>query len=118
MLGNPTEAREHGAKCLLIAETSTSPTVQQTFFDLAKQWARLANELQKALDLRDAVNKLDSKSEVRTSAFHGAEIRNPPIISSDESRPEGVPHLTAPAKEETPSSSHEAPEAHKAGIGP
>ena len=52
---------------MLIAETSTSPTVQQTFLDLAKQWDRLANELEMALDLLDAVNKLDSKSEVRTS---------------------------------------------------
>ena len=67
MPGNPTEAREHAAKCMLIAETSTSPTVQQTFLDLAKQWDRLANELERALDLLDAVNKLDSKSEVRTS---------------------------------------------------
>jgi hypothetical protein len=62
MPGNPTEAREHAAKCMLIAETSTSPTVQQTFVDLAKQWDRLANELEKALGLLDAVNKLDSKS--------------------------------------------------------
>lgn len=67
MPGNPTEAREHAAKCMLIAETSTSPTVQQTFLDLAKQWDRLANELERALDLLDAVNKLDLKSEVRTS---------------------------------------------------
>ena len=62
MPGNPTEAREHAANCMLIAETSTSPTVQQTFVDLAKQWDRLANELEKALGLLDAVNKLDSKS--------------------------------------------------------
>jgi hypothetical protein len=59
MPGNPTEAREHAAKCLLIAETSTSPTVQQTFIDLANQWNRLANELENALQLLDAVNKLD-----------------------------------------------------------
>jgi hypothetical protein len=51
MPGNPTEAREHAANCFRIAETATSPTVQKTFFDLARQWNRLASDLEDALRL-------------------------------------------------------------------
>ena len=34
-------------------------TLQQTFFDLAKQWTRLANELDDAYALLKALNELD-----------------------------------------------------------
>jgi hypothetical protein len=53
---------------MLIAEKASSPTIQKTFFDLANKWAALADELDDALRLRDAVNELDQRtsSNVRT----------------------------------------------------
>ena len=44
---------------MLLAKTSSSPTVQKTFADLADQWSRLANELDDALTLLKALNELD-----------------------------------------------------------
>ena len=62
MRGGVTEARGQAAKCTVIAESATSPTIQKTFFDLARQWHRLARDLDDAYKLRDALNKLDGKS--------------------------------------------------------
>ena len=59
MPGDPKEARAHAANCMGLAETASSPTLQQTFFDLAKQWTRLANELDDAYALLKALNELD-----------------------------------------------------------
>ena len=42
-------------------KTASSPTVQKTFSDLAKQWNRLANELEDAHALLNALNELDLK---------------------------------------------------------
>jgi hypothetical protein len=47
---------------MLVAETASSPTVQKTFADLAKQWNRLANELDDAHALLKALNELDLKT--------------------------------------------------------
>jgi hypothetical protein len=58
------DAREHATKGKLIAATS-SPTIQKTFFDLAKKWVRLAEELDDARWLLHAVNALDSKTASR-----------------------------------------------------
>jgi len=62
MPGDPKEARAHAANCMKLAETASSPTVQQTFLDLAKQWRRLANELDDAYALLKALNELDLKA--------------------------------------------------------
>jgi hypothetical protein len=62
MPGDPKEARTHAANCMKLAETAGSPTVQQTFLDLAKQWTRLANELDDAYALLKAMNELDLKT--------------------------------------------------------
>ena len=59
MPGDPKEARAHAVNCMKLAETTSSPTVQQTFLDLAKQWTRLANELVDAYALLNALNELD-----------------------------------------------------------
>jgi hypothetical protein len=61
MPGDPKEARAHAANCMGIAETASSPTLQKTFADLAKQWNRLANELDDAHGLLKALNELDLK---------------------------------------------------------
>ena len=66
MPGDPKEARAYAANCMGLAETASSPTLQQTFFDLAKQWTRLANELDDAYALLKALNELDLK-EASTS---------------------------------------------------
>ena len=58
MPGDPKEARAHAANCMGLAETASRPTLQQTFFDLAKQWTRLANELDDAYALLKALNEL------------------------------------------------------------
>jgi hypothetical protein len=60
MPGNPTEAREHAAHCMQLAETSSSPTIQKTFFDLAQQWKKLASDLEDAQRLLVALNRLDA----------------------------------------------------------
>ena len=62
---NPPRAREHAAKCKLIAETAGSPTIQKTFFDLANKWVKLAEELDDARWLLNAVNELDAKAASR-----------------------------------------------------
>ena len=62
MPGDPKEARAHAANCRQLAETASSPTVQKTFADLANQWNRLANELDDAYALLNALNELDLKS--------------------------------------------------------
>ena len=49
-----------------LAEMANSPTLQKTFADLAKQWNRLANELDDAHALLKALNELDLK-EATTS---------------------------------------------------
>jgi hypothetical protein len=59
MPGDPKEARVHAANCMKLAETASSPTLQQTFFDLAKQWTRLASELDDAYALLKVLNELD-----------------------------------------------------------
>ena len=55
-------ARVHAANCTKLAKTASSPTLQQTFLDLAKQWTRLANELDDAYALLKALNDLDLKT--------------------------------------------------------
>jgi hypothetical protein len=67
MLGDPKEARAHAANCMKLAETASSPTLQQTFLDLAKQWKRLANELDDAYALLKALNELDLKAAPTSS---------------------------------------------------
>jgi hypothetical protein len=49
-----------------LAEMASSPTIQKTFADLAKQWNRLANEQDDADALLKALNELDLK-EAMTS---------------------------------------------------
>jgi hypothetical protein len=66
MPGDPKEARAHAANCMQLAETASGPTLQKTFADLAKQWNRLANELDDAHSLQKALNELDLK-EATTS---------------------------------------------------
>jgi len=66
MPGDPKEARAHAANCTQLAETTSSPTLQKTFADLADQWNRLANELEDAHALLKALNELDLK-EATTS---------------------------------------------------
>jgi hypothetical protein len=66
MPGDPKEARVHAANCMQLAATANSPTLQKTFADLAKQWNKLANELDDAHALLKALNELDLK-EATTS---------------------------------------------------
>lgn len=75
MPGNPKEARAHAENCRQLAETASSPTVQRTFADLAVQWNRLANELEDAHALLNALNELDLKSapEVDLSPLNESE---------------------------------------------
>ena len=72
---DPKEARAHAADCMRLAETSSSPTVQKTFADLAVQWNRLANELDDALALLKALNELDL--EPRSLSSDQAWLREP-----------------------------------------
>ncbi len=58
----PKEARTHAAVCMHLAKTASSPTVQKTLADLAKQWKRLANELDDAQALQKALDELDLKT--------------------------------------------------------
>jgi hypothetical protein len=80
MPGNPKEARAHAANCRQLAETS-SLTVQKTFADLAKQWDRLANELDEAHALLNAMNELDPKGASETGLSPADESEQPESIS-------------------------------------
>ena len=76
MLGDPKEARAHAANCMHLAKTASSPTVQKTLADLAKQWKRLANELDDAQALQKALDELDlkTKSELELSSRDDGEL--------------------------------------------
>jgi hypothetical protein len=63
MPADPKEARAHAANCLhLAARASRSPTVQRTFTDLANQWNKLAEDLDNAYALLNAMNELEVRS--------------------------------------------------------
>ena len=76
MPGDPKEARAHAANCMGLAEMASSPTLQKTFADLAKQWNRLANELDDAHALLQALNELDLR-EATTSDGSSLRRRTP-----------------------------------------
>ena len=82
MPGDPKEARAHAANCTQLAETTSSPTVQKTFADLADQWNRLANELEDAHALLKALNELDLK-EATTSDGNFSLRRRTPVNKRD-----------------------------------
>jgi hypothetical protein len=46
-----------------LAETASSPTIQKTFFDLARQWKKLASDLEDAERLLEALNRLDANGD-------------------------------------------------------
>ncbi len=76
MPGDPKEARAHAANCRQLAETASSPTVQKTFADLAKQWDKLANELDDAHALLKALNELEkTASEPDVSCLDDSDLQ-------------------------------------------
>jgi hypothetical protein len=81
MPGNPKEARAHAANCRQLAETASSPTVQKTFADLAVQWDRLANEVDDAHALLNALNEIDLKGASETSLLPAEAKRTPESVS-------------------------------------
>jgi hypothetical protein len=83
---------------MLLAKTSSSPTVQKTFADLADQWNRLANELDDALALSKALNELDLEPRSFLEAELDLEqgLRSPIKAHTRRTRPilEGDSHPT------------------------
>jgi hypothetical protein len=82
MPGDPKEARAHAANCMQLAETASGPTLQKTFADLAKQWNRLANELDHAHALQKALNELDLKEATTSDGFGMARRPKPTPLES------------------------------------
>jgi hypothetical protein len=73
----PKEARTHAAVCMHLAKTASSPTVQKTLADLAKQWKRLANELDDAQALQKALDELDRKTASESDLSFPDESEHP-----------------------------------------
>jgi hypothetical protein len=53
MHSGPQECRENALRCTELAETTQSPAQAQIFSNLAKQWMKLAVELEHAENLRN-----------------------------------------------------------------
>ena len=87
MPGNSQEARAHSAKCMQIAKTASSPTIQQTFFDLARRWHRLASDLDDAHALLEAVNRLDSTPHIKAPALRVIKISAATVDASPKEHP-------------------------------
>jgi len=48
MPGDPNECRAHAARCEELAKTADTPEQARTLLNLAKQWRRLADQLERA----------------------------------------------------------------------
>jgi hypothetical protein len=46
MPGNPTQCREHAKRCLQLAHETTNPVLKDSLTDIARQWTRLATDLE------------------------------------------------------------------------
>jgi hypothetical protein len=53
MPGDPKECRQHALRCTELAEQAQSPERAKLFRNLAKQWLKLAIELERAYAFRD-----------------------------------------------------------------
>jgi hypothetical protein len=62
MPGNPKECREHALHCTELAKKADSPERARVFRSLAKQWLKLAADLELAEAMRD---KHEPKSKKR-----------------------------------------------------
>jgi hypothetical protein len=51
MPGDPKECRQHALFCVRLAQTSASPQAREEFANLARAWVRLADDLERALDV-------------------------------------------------------------------
>lgn len=47
MPGDPKECRQHALNCLLEAEAARTPQARDRFFNLARSWIRLAEEIER-----------------------------------------------------------------------
>jgi hypothetical protein len=56
MPGNPKQCRQHALCCMLLAKEATTDDSKRTFQQLAQSWTRLAEELEAAEALLDALN--------------------------------------------------------------
>jgi hypothetical protein len=52
MLGDPKECRARAAYCVEMAAETMSPIIKTTFSDLARQWTKLATDIEMAIALR------------------------------------------------------------------
>ena len=59
MPGDPKDCRQHAANCMQLAESAISPDLRQRLIDLAKQWDRIAVELEDTQALLNTLNQLD-----------------------------------------------------------
>jgi hypothetical protein len=52
MLGEPNECRARATYCVEVAAETTSPIIKATFSDLARQWTKLATDIEMAVVLK------------------------------------------------------------------
>ena len=62
MLSDPKECRARAAYCVEVAAEATSPIIKTTFSDLARQWTKLAMDIEMAVALRAELEP-DAKCE-------------------------------------------------------
>ena len=53
MLGDPKECRACAALCLVLAVDAMNPVARMAFSDLARQWTKLATDIEMAVALSD-----------------------------------------------------------------
>jgi hypothetical protein len=61
MPGDPEECRQHALRCTELAEQADSPERAKVFRNLAKQWLKMAIELERAYALRDELQPKPKK---------------------------------------------------------
>jgi hypothetical protein len=73
MPGNPSECRERAKRCLQLAEETTNPAVKDSLTDFARQWARLATDLEVTRLLLDEFG-LPQPQTARVDAANGLSL--------------------------------------------
>ena len=61
MPGDPNEYRAQAQHCAELASKAKDPQLEKTFSELARSWAKLAIELEKAQTFRDDLRSIHRK---------------------------------------------------------
>lgn len=76
MAGDPKECRRHALQCSALAKRAASAEARQVFLDLARDWNKLAADLDDAQDFLAALVEIEDAMETESppSPHDGAAI--------------------------------------------